>query len=254
MLRVKLTIFFVSVFIDNCCVILGKGENIWDRMTHTIPERVWGSHNGDVATDSYYRYKEDVQLLRNASMQFYRFSISWSRVMPRGDTSVLNEPGLQYYDNLINELLANNIEPVVTIYHWDLPQRLQEIGGMLNPEIVWYFVDYADLLFQRYGDRVKTWITINEPQVFCNDGYGDPSKAPLVYAPGVGNYLCGHHVLLAHAKVYDLYQAKYASYGGKLGISLNCDFSYPQESGNPEHEAAAVRQMVFHVSIKLNVL
>lgn len=182
-------------------------------------------------------------------MEFYRFSIAWSRVLPRGDTSILNEPGLQYYDNLINELLANNIEPMVTLYHWDLPQQLQEIGGFFNPEIVWHFEQYADVLFERYGDRVKHWITFNEPQVFCNQGYAIATKAPLVYAPGVGTYVCGHHVLLANAKVYNLYKTKYAALGGKVGISINCEFAFPKEPGNAEHEAAAETFMQFCVSI-----
>lgn len=174
--------------------------------------------------------------------------------MPRGDSSILNEPGLQYYDNLINELLANNIEPVVTMYHWDLPQPLQEIGGMLNPEIIKYFEQYADVLFKRYGERVKTWITFNEPQVFCGEGYGIATKAPLVYAPGIGNYICGHHVLLANAKMYDLYKAKYASFGGRVGVSINCGFDYPKEAGNPDHEAAAYRSMQFYVSLVVFLL
>lgn len=184
-------------------------------------------------------------------MDFYRFSISWARVMPRGDTSVLNEPGLQYYDNLINELLANDIEPVVTMYHWDLPQQLQEIGGMLNPEIVWYFEQYADVLFARYGDRVKTWITFNEPQVFCGDGYAQASKAPLIYAPGVGNYICGHHVLLANAKMYDLYKSKYSRFGGRVGVSLNCGFEYPKDPANLDHQAAANRAIQFYVKLNM---
>lgn len=180
-------------------------------------------------------------------MDFYRFSISWPRVMPRGDRSVLNELGLQYYDNLIDELLANNIEPIVTIYHWDLPQQLQEIGGMLNPKIIWFFEQYADVLFERYGDRVKTWITFNEPQVFCGHGYGVAIKAPLVYAPGVGSYLCGHNVLLANAKIYDLYKAKYAAFGGRVGMALNFSFLYPKDAGNIDHEAAAEQGMQFQV-------
>lgn len=183
-------------------------------------------------------------------VNFYRFSISWSRVLPNGDTSDLNEAGLQYYDNLIDELLANGIEPMVTIYHWDLPQKLQELGGLLNPQIIWYVEQYADVLFQRYGDRVKTWITFNEPMLICNDGYALGTKAPLVYAPGVGNYICGHHILLANAAIYDLYKAKQygVAVGGRIGITINCSFAFPKVAGNVTHEAAADRSLQFYVS------
>lgn len=183
-------------------------------------------------------------------MDFYRFSISWSRIMPRGDTSELNEPGLKYYDNLIDELLANGIEPMVTMYHWDLPQPLQEIGGMTNPEIVEYFEDYADVLFARYGDRVKTWATFNEPMIICENGYGSPDRAPFTIAPGVGNYLCSHHVLIANARIYDLYQRKYKRPDGKVGIVLNCGYSWPLVATNGAHIDAADRALQFYVSCR----
>lgn len=181
-------------------------------------------------------------------MDFYRFSISWSRVMPNGDTSLLNEPGLQYYDNLIDELLTNGIEPLVTMYHWDLPQPLQELGGLANPDIVPYFVQYANVLFQRYGDRVRTWITINEPKIICELGYGSSVFAPLVNAPGIGVYLCSHHVLLANARIYELYQRRYKRYDGRVGITFNCDYSWPMVASNASHVAAADRSMQFNVS------
>lgn len=181
-------------------------------------------------------------------MQFYRFSISWSRIMPAGDTSDLNEPGLQYYDNLINELLANDIQPMVTMFHWDLPQPIQEIGGMTNPEIIDYFKYYAKVLFNRYGDRVKVWTTFNEPMIICENGYGNPDKAPYVYAPGVGNYLCAYHILLANAEVYQLYQENYKKkYGGKVGIVLNSGFSWPKDPNNPADVEAAERSIEFRL-------
>lgn len=180
-------------------------------------------------------------------MQFYRFSISWSRVMPAGDKSNLNEPGLQYYDNLINELLANGIEPMVTMFHWDLPQPIQELGGMTNPEIVYYFTYYAEVLFARYGDRVKVWTTFNEPMIICENGYGIPDRAPYVYAPGVGNYLCGYHILLANAHVYDLYQRSFKREDGKVGIVMNTEYSWPKDPTNPADVEAAERAMEFYL-------
>lgn len=134
---------------------LGRGESVWDDITHRYPEKVVDGLNGDVSANSYELYKEDVKALVEAGMNFYRFSISWSRVLPTGDISSINELGLQYYDDLINELIRNKIEPMVTMYHWDLPQRLQQLGGMPNPIIVDYFEQYAKLLFERYADRVS---------------------------------------------------------------------------------------------------
>lgn len=182
-------------------------------------------------------------------MDFYRFSISWSRVMSQGDNATVNEVGLQYYDNLINELLANGIEPMITLYHWDLPQQLQEIGGMTNPLIVKYFVDYADLVLSRYGDRVKYWSTFNEPIIICQHGYGNPDRAPFVYSPGVGVYLCSHNLLLAHGKIYDLFNEKYRSNGSKMGIVISCGFSFPLDPNDPADVAAADRAMQFSCGI-----
>jgi beta-glucosidase/6-phospho-beta-glucosidase/beta-galactosidase len=151
--------------------------------------------------------------------------VSWSRILPTGDITSLNEGGIAYYNRLIDALLAQNIQPVITMYHWDLPQTLQaNLGGWANPLIVEYFRTYADVLFKRYGDRVKRWITLNEPFNFCARGYGDGKAAPLVKNYGVGEYLCGHHIILSHAAIYELYGSKYrATQNGKVGITLNCE-------------------------------
>lgn len=182
-------------------------------------------------------------------MDFYRFSISWARILPYGDDSVINEPGLQYYDNLINELIANNIQPMVTIYHWDLPQVLQEMGGWVNPEMMLFYERYSDILFARYADRVKHWITFNEPIMFCNKGYGNAIMPPFIYAPGVDNYKCSHHVVLAHAKVYDLYQRKYSKHGGRLGLSLYSLFPIPLDYDNRWDIEVSNRLLQFVVRI-----
>lgn len=180
--------------------------------------------------------------------QFYRFSISWSRVLPHGDISIVNEVGLEYYDNLIDELLAADIEPMVTIYHWDLPTALQDKGGFSNPKIVDYFEQYADLLFDRFANRVRTWITFNEPHVFCNDYY---MRGPEPFYPvdiGLENYLCSHHVLMANAKMYDLYKAKYAKPGDRIGIAVNALYCMPEDENNATDVAAADRKIQFLVS------
>uniref|UniRef100_A0A1B6CXV5 Uncharacterized protein n=1 Tax=Clastoptera arizonana TaxID=38151 RepID=A0A1B6CXV5_9HEMI len=133
----------------------GKGESIWDRFVRQNPSPIKNNSTGDVAADSYHKYKEDVQLLKSVGFDHYRFSISWTRIQPKGEINEINKKGIDYYNALIDELLANKIEPLVTMTHFDLPQALQDLGGWLNPEIVNYFEDYAYILFTYFGDRVN---------------------------------------------------------------------------------------------------
>ena len=182
----------------------GKGPSIWDSFC-TIPNRIKNGANGNSAINHYHQYKEDVALLKSQGFKAYRFSISWARILPEGKGEV-NEKGLQFYSNLIDELLENDIVPWVTLYHWDLPLALQtEEDGWLNPKITDYFEDYAKLCFERFGDRVKNWITLNEPWVVAILGYGQG-----VFAPGrISNsepYLAAHHLILAHAQAVKLYK------------------------------------------------
>lgn len=190
---------------------LGKGENIWDRLTHTHPELITDHSTGDISCDSYNKWKEDVQILKKVGVDFYRFSLSWSRILPTGFTNKINPDGLRYYNDLINELLRNNIEPMVTIYHWDLPQPIQDLGGWTNAQTSVYLEDFARVVFDNFGDRVKKWITINEPASICEGVYGNSDGAPDVKSPGIGDYLCGKSILLAHARIYHLYNSKYRS-------------------------------------------
>lgn len=180
----------------------------------------------------------------NLQMNFYRFSIAWSRVLPTGDIANINEKGIDYYNNLINALLEHNIEPMVTMYHYDLPQNLQIIGGLTNSLVTSYFEAYSNLLFERFGDRVKYWITFNEPSDFCLNGYGDDFHAPAIDMHGVGEYLCAHNVLKAHAAAYHLYKNSfYEQYKGKIGITLSSRFFY---SGSNDTNAVD-RAMQFSV-------
>lgn len=204
----------------------GKSPNIWDTIARNNPSYVVDSSNGDVAADSYHLWQKDIEALDNIKFEVYRFSVSWSRIIPNGAS--VNMKGIEYYQKLINGLEEKGIEPLVTIFHWDLPQYIQDLGGWTNPLIVDYFVEYADALFYYFGDKVKNWITFNEPSVFCGEGYGYTSKAPAISSPGVGDYLCAHNVLLSHAAAYHLYKQKYFStQQGKVGICLNAGFSYP---------------------------
>ncbi|XKL62633.1 hypothetical protein PGB90_002466 [Kerria lacca] len=208
-----------SYQVEGAWNIDGKGENIWDRLTHTNPNFVSNKDNGDIACDSYHLYKEDVKLIKDIGFDMYRFSISWARILPNGDLTSINDAGIGYYHNLIDELLESGIKPMVTMYHWDLPQKLQDIGGWMNSLIVDYIEDYADLLFKLYGDKVKWWITINEPSEII-DGYSSDRYAPDLNLDSPANYIVGHNILKAHAKIFRLYNTKYRSKQQGIFITL----------------------------------
>ncbi|XP_015966064.1 cyanogenic beta-glucosidase isoform X1 [Arachis duranensis] len=219
----------------------GREPSIWDTFTHKYPGKIYDGSNGDVAVDEYHHYKEDVEAMKDMNMDAYRFSISWSRILPKGRLSGgVNKEGINYYNNLINELLAKDIQPFVTIFHWDLPQALEdEYGGFLSPKIVNDFQDYAEVCFKEFGDRVKHWITFNEPWSYSNHGYAKGSYAPGRCSAwqnlsctggdsGTEPYIVTHHQLLAHAVAVNVYKTKYqASQKGLIGIALNCYWMVP---------------------------
>ncbi|CAB3258489.1 unnamed protein product [Arctia plantaginis] len=199
----------------------GKGENIWDHMTHNKPTVIKDLSNGDVAADSYHNYKRDVEIMRELGLDAYRFSLSWSRILPTGFASEINPAAIEYYNNLINEMLKYDIKPMATLYHWDLPQKLQELGGFANPLIAEWFEDYARVAYEHFGDRVKFWITINEPKEICHQGYGSTTMAPILNSTAFGTYLCAKHLLLAHANAYHAYNNDFRpTQGGECGITF----------------------------------
>ncbi|XP_036110707.1 lactase-phlorizin hydrolase [Molossus molossus] len=224
----------------------GKGLSIWDTFSHT-PLKVENNDIGDVTCDSYHKTAEDVAALRNLGVSHYRFSISWPRVLPDGTTRHINEAGLRYYSQLIDALLAANIKPQVTIYHWDLPQALQDVGGWENETIVQRFRDYANVLFQRLGDKVKFWITLNEPFVVALQGYGYGTAAPGISSrPGTAPYTAGHNLIKAHAEAWHLYNDMYrASQRGTISITINSDWAEPRDPSNQEDVEAARRYVQF---------
>lgn len=209
--------------------LAGKAENIWDHMTHTYPCVTTDCSNGDVAADSYHQYKRDVEMMRELGLDFYRFSLSWSRLLPTSFPDKISDAGLAYYNNLINEMLKYNIEPMVTLYHWDLPQKLQEMGGWTNPHIVDWYSDYARIAFKLFGDRVKHWITMNEPREVCYQGYGTTTKAPRLNIQGIAEYMCAKNLLMAHAKAYHIYDEEFRpSQGGSISITLSALWFEPE--------------------------
>uniref|UniRef100_M4BK81 beta-glucosidase n=1 Tax=Hyaloperonospora arabidopsidis (strain Emoy2) TaxID=559515 RepID=M4BK81_HYAAE len=231
----------------------GRGDSIWDAFCRT-PNKVINNDTGDKAVDHYHRYKEDVQLMKKMGLHAYRFSIAWPRILPGGIGNV-NEEGVAFYNNLINELLANNITPIVTLYHWDLPLPLQiEYDGWLGGKFIQEaFTQYARVCFQRFGDRVKNWLTLNEPWCSAFLGYGTGSHAPgRKCKPQTEAYLAGHNLLLAHARAVEAYRNEFqAAQMGVIGITLNCDWREPKPTDDSVQKArnkeAAERSLLFHL-------
>ncbi len=174
----------------------GRGPSVWDVFTHD-PGRVWRDQHGDVACDHYHRCGEDLDLMAELGLGAYRFSVSWSRVMPSGVGSV-NQAGVDFYERLVDGLLQRGIEPWLTLFHWDYPLALQHRGGWLNRDSASWFADYAALITERFSDRVRHFMTLNEPQVFLGLGHHTGQHAPGVKWPWSEVLLAAHHVLLAH--------------------------------------------------------
>ncbi len=215
----------------------GRGLSIWDAFSHT-PGKVLNGDNGDIACDHYHRIEEDVALMKSIGITAYRFSFSWSRLLPQGRGEI-NESGFAFYDRLINCLLENNIQPWVTLFHWDLPLALQmELDGLLNPDIADCFANYASLCFERFGDRVKHWITLNEAWCSAMLGHGMGIKAPGRVSTSEP-YLAGHNLLRAHGKIVDIYRRQFQDkQNGVIGITNNCDWREPKTDKAQDREAA----------------
>lgn len=218
----------------------GKGESIWDHFTHT-PGKISDGSNGDVACDHYHRWPEDIALMKSLNIQSYRFSLAWPRVLPTGRARV-NQAGLDFYSRLVDGLLAAGITPFVTLYHWDLPQALQDEGGWPQRATAEAFVEYADVVSRHLGDRVKHWITHNEPWCasFLSHQLGE-------HAPGWHDWKAAlraaHHTLLSHGWAVPVIRRN--SPGAEVGITLNFEPAEPASASAADFDAARRREGYF---------
>jgi beta-glucosidase len=213
----------------------GKGESIWDRFVRE-PGRIRGGDTGDVATDHYHRFAADVALMAELGIGAYRFSVSWPRVLPAG-TGRVNAAGLDFYDRLVDELLRRDIAPFVTLYHWDLPQALEDAGGWPARTTAEAFAGFAAVVAGRLGDRVRTFITLNEPWVVANLGYRTGEHAPGRAQPEAA-LAAAHHLLVAHGLAMRSIRA--SAPAADVGITLNFEPKHPATAHPLDLEAAGV--------------
>ncbi|KAJ9158709.1 hypothetical protein P3X46_024269 [Hevea brasiliensis] len=230
----------------------GRGPSVWDTFTHETPERILDHSNGDIAVDFYHHFREDIKNVKNMGFDAFRFSISWTRIIPSGRRREgVNQEGIDFYNDVINEIIKNDLKPFVTIFHWDTPQALEDkYGGFLSSNIVNDYRDYADLLFEKFGDRVQYWMTFNEPWALSGFAYDDG-----IFAPGrcsywvnhqcpAGNsatepYVVAHHLLLAHAAAVQVYREKYKkNQNGQIGITLFTFWFEPLSNRTVDIEAS----------------
>jgi beta-glucosidase len=212
----------------------GRGPSIWDTFGRT-PGKVFAGHTGDVACDHYHRYADDVALMAELGLRAYRFSVSWPRIRPDG-TGPVNPDGLDFYDRLVDELRGHGIEPIVTLYHWDLPQTLEDSGGWTSRDTAEHFAAYSAAVYARLGDRVATWTTLNEPWCAAFLGYASGIHAPGRRDPAAA-FAAVHHLLLGHGLAT---QALRAAGARTIGLTLNPDAVFPADPDSPA-DADAVR-------------
>jgi beta-glucosidase len=212
----------------------GAGRSIWHRFSHT-PENTYLNQTGDVACDHYRRYKEDVAIMGELGLNAYRFSIAWGRIYPDGFGRI-NKRGIDFYSRLVDELLKKGIKPNATLYHWDLPEALDDRGGWLNRDIANWFGDYATTMFDALGDRIEMWSTLNEPWVVTDGGYLFGGMAPghsnLFEAP-----IAAHNLLRAHGTAVERFRSTKGAAKGKIGIVVNLEPKYPASQSAEDLDA-----------------
>ena len=203
----------------------GRGPSVWDVFAHE-PGRIRNGDTGDVAADHYHRYREDLDLMQDLGLTSYRFSVSWPRVLPTGRGTV-NPKGLDFYHRLVDGLLARNIRPVVTLFHWDTPQALQEQGGWEHRDCAKWFADYAHTMFTSFGDAVPVWLTLNEPKTVVDVGYTAGTHAPGRRDRRLANVV-GHHLLLGHGLAVQALRATGSH--AQIGPALSLSPTYPADN------------------------
>ncbi|VAI86131.1 unnamed protein product [Triticum turgidum subsp. durum] len=235
-----------------------RGKNIWDTFART-PGKIADGSNPDTANDFYHRYKDDLKLITDMNMDTFRFSLAWSRILPNGTIAGgINKAGVDFYNSLIDKVLARGLTPFVTIFHFDTPQVLEDkYGGFLSQNIVKDYVEYAELCFKLFGDRVKFWTTFNEPMIFCAFGYGSGSTAPGRCSPYVSKacgardsstepYIAGHNLLIAHAEAVRLYRTRYQpAQRGQVGIVQVSHWFIPYDAASDADRHAVKRSLDF---------
>lgn len=215
----------------------GKGLSIWDVFAR-IPGKIRNGDTLDVACDHYHRYKEDIAIVKSLNLNAYRFSFSWPRIFPEGKGKV-NEKGVDFYDRLIDEILSSSIEPNATLYHWDLPQALEDLGGWLNRDCADWFADYAEFIFKKFSDRLPLISTLNEP-IATYVGYAGGGFAPGKKLDRFGKQ-ASHNILLAHGKAVERFRAS-ANKNSKIGIVVDIWHNHPARPNDPEDVALALRK------------
>jgi len=224
-----------SYQVEGAVNVDGRGPSIWDTFSH-VPGKVNNGDTGDVADDHYHRYKEDVQLMKGLGLKTYRFSVAWPRVFPQG-TGTPNPKGLDFYNRLVDELLSANIQPYCTLFHWDLPQALEDKGGWQSRATSEAYANYAGYVAEHLSDRVKHFMTLNEMSTFVDVGYRDGRHAPGLKLPPAGVNQVRHHAVLAHGLGVQAIRA-HAKPGTKVGLAENAVATVPVIE-TPEHIAAA---------------
>jgi len=212
----------------------GKGLSIWDTFSHTAG-KIYQGNTGDKTVDHYHRWPEDVQIMASLGLQAYRFSTAWTRVQPTGQGAV-NRAGLDFYDRLVDALLENGIQPYLTLYHWDLPQPLQDMGGWANRDIASHFAEYARIMASRLGDRVRAWMTLNEPQVAALAGYFFGEHAPGLRDPSLA-FQATYNLLVGHGLALEALRSALPA-SAEIGIALNLSPIHPASSSDTDQLAA----------------
>lgn len=225
----------------------GKGLNIWDIFCRE-EGRIYDGHTGETACDHYHLFRKDVALMKELGIKAYRFSISWSRILPTG-TGELNPAGVRFYNELIDELLDAGIEPFITLYHWDLPYDLHKKGGWLNPESVNWFREYAKNAAELFSDRVSNFFTFNEPQCFIGNAYLRGFHAPGMRGMVRDSFEMAHNVLKAHGTAVKMLR-EYAKGDVKIGYAPTCNMSYPDSGKSEDIEAARMHLFELNDDVK----